>query len=77
MGLGAQGQDRTMCRQVVGGAAGCSGDQNTVAHQVVDLYFAVDEDTDMSSLVQLAQQCDLVDGQRRCFVARLRDRYHA
>ncbi len=66
-----------MRREVVGRAAGRRGHQHAVADELVEAHHAVDADADLGRLPALAQQRDLVDGQRVVRLAVHRPGEHA
>ena len=69
-------QDRAMGGEVVGGAAGGRRDEDAVADQLFQPHLAVDRDPELGRLVRLAQQRDLVEGERLVRLRRLVGRRH-
>ena len=61
---GAERNDRPVRREIVGGAADRGREQDAVGHQLVEPHDAVDADPELRRLAALAQQRDLVEGDR-------------
>src|SRR6185312_15164678 len=61
---GAERDDRAVRRQVVGGRAGRGGDQQPVAGQLLEPHYPVDLDPELGRLARLAEDRDLIDGER-------------
>lgn len=73
---GAQGNDRSLGREIIGGASLRRRDQNAVADEFVEAYRAIDGNAQLRRLIGLAQERDLVHGKRMgCFAVHAERRH--